>query len=123
MSARVITPGRAYQTESKECSKMQSKYDSKQLNKYERKQNGIEAIKILKATEEFLEIPLPHVFGENKTTQIPMRDTECFKQGDYIDVTLAYTTTGGESHSFCLKFWGPTPPEFTQQSKKDERRN
>ncbi len=99
----------------------ETKYNEIQLNKLYRKEAGIWAFKVLELVTEGIVIQLPKAFGENKTTEIPLapKTKALYKVGDYTDLTLSYTVSGGTSSSFRAKYWGPTPPQFVPANKEN----
>ena len=96
----------------------ETKYNEIQLNKLYRRQSDICAFQVLSVTQEGIVIQLPKVFGENKTTEIPLssKTKALYKVGDYADLTLSYTVTDGTASSFQAKYWGPTPAQFVPAS-------
>lgn len=92
----------------------EGKYSETQLNKLFRREAGIWAFKVLGLVPEGIVIQLPKAFGENKTTEFPLspKTKTLYKVGDYADLTLSFTASGGLSHSFRAQYWGPTPPQF-----------
>lgn len=87
----------------------ETKYNEIQLNKLYRRQSDICAFQVLSVTQEGIVIQLPKVFGENKTTDIPLssKTKALYKVGDYAD---------GTASSFQAKYWGPTPAQFVPAS-------
>ncbi|MFG6330521.1 MAG: hypothetical protein K1W28_01625 [Lachnospiraceae bacterium] len=90
------------------------RYDETQLNKLYRREAGIWAFRVLELVPEGIVVQLPKAFGENKTTEIPLspKTKAFYKVGDYADIALKYTVSGGVSHSFQARYIGPTPPQF-----------
>ena len=117
-NAKVASP---YGAEGKQAGKKTEVTRNEQLNRYQRKMNGIQAFKILGVTDEGIVIPLPKAFGENRTTGFPLSDTalSACEVGKYADFTLSYTTYDGKAHSYMVKFWGITPPEFIPTNGED----
>ncbi len=103
----------------------ETKYNEIQLNKLYRRQSDICAFQVLSVTQEGIVIQLPKVFGENKTTEIPLspKTKTLYKVGDYADITLSYTVSGGTSSSFRAKYWGPTPPQFVPKNRENISKN
>ena len=87
----------------------ETKYNEIQLNKLYRRQSDICAFQVLSVTQEGIVIQLPKVFGENKTTDIPLssKTKALYKVGDYAD---------GTASSCQAKYWGPTPAQFVPAS-------
>ena len=90
------------------------KYNEMQLNKSNRQDAGIWAFRVLDVTQEGIIIQLPKAFGEDATEEIPLSDKmkALCTVGSYVDITLSYTVSEGESSSYQAWYWGKTPPKF-----------
>lgn len=101
------------------------RYDETQLNKLYRREAGIWAFKVLELVPEGIVIQLPKAFGENKKTEIPLspKTRALYKVGDYTDLTLFFTVSGGTASSFRTKYWGPTPPQFVPKNRENISKN
>lgn len=94
--------------------------DERQLTKYSRKQNGIKPFKILKIEEKKITVPLPKVFGNEKTATFELVnkfEPERHIVGNYVDLILEYVICDGRTNSYKLTYIGITPPEFIPKNE------
>lgn len=96
---------------------VKSDYEECRLVGYQRKYYNIRAFKVLDATETQIYVRLPNDFGKDKRAEIPSR--RGYKLGQYVDISLSYTTYGGQATNYVAKLWGLTPEKFIPENGEE----
>lgn len=109
---KVINP---YATQKNQ--EVRSDYEECQLVGYQRKYYNIRAFKVLDATETQIYVRLPNDFGKDKRAEIPSK--KGYKPGQYVDISLSYTTYGGQATNYRTRIWGLTPEKFIPENGEE----